>query len=254
MSGVVVLARLEDSPEIFQSLQGEGASMGMPSVFVRLSGCNLQCFWCDTEYTWNWEGTSYEHARDRPGHPSKFNRSALQIRLTVGEVADTVQKFPCTNVVFTGGEPMLQQAALTAIASTLKSRDPGYDFEVETNGTVMPDSALEKLVSRFSVSPKLSNAGLPAVSRLPAEALSAYVRNPGATFKFVCSATGDAREIAAFAAEFQVAGNRILVMPEARDRETLEHRRREVFELCVTNGWRFSDRLHVAVYGDRRGV
>ena len=166
MRNILVLAQLDGGPEIFHSIQGEGISIGVPSVFVRCSGCNLQCHWCDTEYTWNWEGTPYLHAKDRPGHPAKFDRKAVQFRLSPAEVAAIVRESRCTNVVFTGGEPMLQQRPLAELANILQADDPGYEFEVETNGTIVPMEPFANLITRFNVSPKLSNSGLPEELRI----------------------------------------------------------------------------------------
>ncbi len=254
MINSVVLAQLNGHPEIFHSLQGEGVSIGVPSVFVRCSGCNLQCRWCDTEYTWNWLGTKYVHDKDRPDHLAKHDRNAVQTRLSPDEVAHAVSLFPCDNVVFTGGEPMLQQDQLTEVARILRAKDREYEFEVETNGTVLPHAEFDEMITRFNVSPKLSNSGMPQSSRLIPETLIAFVRNPKATFKFVCSEAADAEEIASFEKDYQVPRRRILVMPEAIDQLSLEKRRGAVFELCKARGWRYTDRLHVAIFGDRRGV
>lgn len=254
MSDSIVLAKLDGRPEIFHSLQGEGVSIGVPSVFVRCSGCNLQCRWCDTEYTWNWIGTSYVHAKDRPGKPAKFDRGDVQVRLSPAEVAAIVESSKCDNVVFTGGEPMLQQDQLAEVARILKSNNSSYEFEVETNGTVLPRPSFDDSVTRYNVSPKLSNSGMDRNDRLRPDVLAALVQSSKATFKFVCDSTADADEIAAFETEFQVPRRRILVMPEATDQITLEQRRMPIFELCRQRGWRYSDRLHVAIFGSRRGV
>ena len=254
MTSLILLAQLNGRPEIFHSLQGEGVSIGIPSVFVRCSGCNLQCRWCDTEYTWNWIGTKFLHDKDRPDHPAKYDRSAVQTRLSPDEVARAVSVFPCHNVVFTGGEPMLQQDELAEVARILRSKVSDYEFEVETNGTILPHAGFDELVSRYNVSPKLSNSGMSYSFRLFPDTMTALVRNPKATFKFVCSEAADADEIAAFQKDYHVPRRRILVMPEAIDQRSLEQRRLVVFELCKTRGWRYSDRLHVAIFGDRRGV
>ena len=254
MTDSIILAKLEDRPEIFYSLQGEGISVGVPSVFVRCSGCNLQCHWCDTEYTWNWLGTSYAHAKDRPDRPAKHDRQSMQVRLSPAEVARIIGLSHCNNVVFTGGEPMLQQDQLAKVALILSGENHEYEFEVETNGTVLPHPGFDEIVTRYNVSPKLSNALLPRSVRLIPDVIAALVQSPKATFKFVCNSVADAAEIATFQAEFLVTNRRILVMPEATDQQSLQEHREAVFELCRERGWRYTDRLHIAIFGNRRGV
>jgi 7-carboxy-7-deazaguanine synthase len=254
MNNSIVLAQLNGRPEIFHSLQGEGVSIGVPSVFVRCSGCNLQCRWCDTEYTWNWLGTKYVHDKDRPDQPAKYDRNTVQTRLSPDEIARAVSLYCCDNVVFTGGEPMLQQDPLTEVARILCASNSEYEFEVETNGTILPHPLFDETITRYNVSPKLSNSGMPPSSRLIPDTINAFVHNPKAIFKFVCSKTEDADEIAAFEKEYLVPRRRIVVMPEAIDQRSLEQRRPAVFELCKAHGWRYTDRLHIALFGDRRGV
>ena len=250
----LVLAKLNDEPEIFHSLQGEGISLGLPSIFVRCSGCNLQCNWCDTEYTWNWTGTSFAHLKDRPDQASKYDRQAVQIRQSPEEVAAAVKRFPCRNVVLTGGEPMLQQQQLTEVCRLLRASDPEYEFEVETNGTLRPDPEFDHLINRYNVSPKLLNSGMPRSATIIDDVLKWFAATPKATFKFVCRTPDDAAEIAGLQQQFQLPKPRIFVMPEAWNQQTLQERRQAVFELCLQHGWRYTDRLHVAVFGDRRGI
>lgn len=250
----LILAKLDDSPEIFHSLQGEGLSAGTPSVFVRTSGCNLQCYWCDTEYTWNWIGTAYAHAKDSVDHPSKHQRADVQLRLKPEEVAERIAAFECDNVIFTGGEPLLQQAGLVHVAKLLQARRASYEFEVETNGTILPSTEFDSVVTRYNVSPKLANSRMPADSRWREPVLNRLAASPKATFKFVAASPQDADEIAAFGQQFAVSPQRIFVMPEARTRQSLEANREQVFQLCLNHGWRYSDRLHIALFGERRGV
>ena len=254
MAETLLLTKLNAGPEIFYSLQGEGVSIGSPSIFVRCSGCNLQCHWCDTEYTWNWLGTSFSHAKDRPGSPAKYDRSMFQVRLTIPEATSIITRIPCTNVIFTGGEPMLQQDRLAKLGDELHALNQEYEIEVETNGTLIPTPEFDSIVTRYNVSPKLSNSMMDRSARLVPDAIQSFVNSPKATFKFVCSSEADADEIAAFEAEFKVARRRIIVMPEASSQQRLEERRKIVFEVCKDRGWRFSDRMHVAIFGERRGV
>lgn len=250
----LLLSKLHNAPEIFYSLQGEGVSVGIPSVFVRTSGCNLQCYWCDTEHTWNWLGTSYPHANDTDDRTAKHDRSDVQVKLTADEVARCVLEYPADNVIFTGGEPLLQQSGLYQVASTLLEWRAGYEFEVETNGTLQPQDNFDAMVTRYNVSPKLANSRMILESRWRNSVLEWFVASPKATFKFVASSWQDADEIAAFQGQFALSSRRIFVMPEARTQQSLAQNRELVFELCLKHGWRYSDRVHVAIFSDRRGV
>lgn len=254
MSDEIVLAKLGNGPEIFYSLQGEGVSSGVPSIFVRTSGCNLQCYWCDTDYTWNWRGTNYRHVRDLDTLDNKHERQQVQIRMRADEIADRIQSLKCFNVIFTGGEPLLQQKKLTEVANLLWSRNPAYEFEVETNGTLVPEDSFDAIIHRYNVSPKLGNSRLTVDSRLCPDSLQWFAGSSKATFKFVVTSPDDEKEVLSIQEQYAIAGRRIIIMPEARSKESLEENRTWIFELCLKRGWRYSDRIHVAVYGDRRGV
>src|SRR5947208_3253141 len=106
--------------EIFESIQGEGASAGTPSIFVRLATCNLRCTWCDTRYTWDWAAYHYDEEVRR------IDVQSIILRLAASTAS---------NVVITGGEPLLQQPALVELVSALP---PERHVEVETNGTLSP--------------------------------------------------------------------------------------------------------------------
>ncbi len=250
----LILAKHHDGPEIFYTLQGEGISAGIPSVFVRTSGCNLQCYWCDTEYTWNWTGTPYAHAKDRLDAPAKHDRNQVQTRVSPTTLIEQLLAIPCRNIIFTGGEPLLQQDVLTKVAQSLLEKQADYEFEVETNGTIAPQSEFAAVITRFNVSPKLANSRMSLPSRRREEVLQWFADSPKATFKFVASGPEDAEEIAEFQNRFGVHSRRLFVMPEARTQDSLESNRERVFRICLEHGWRYSDRIHVAIFGDRRGV
>lgn len=253
----LLLAKFEGEPEIFYSIQGEGATQGTPSVFVRCSGCNLQCFWCDTEYTWNWNGTKYVHKKDQGGDSeprSKHERSVVQARANIEDVVEGVLKYSCRNVILTGGEPMLQQRELASLMRQLRNHDPNYTFEVETNGTIEPNKEFDSFVTRYNVSPKLSNSRMQSSSRIVPASLNSLVSSNKATFKFVYESNPDGAEIQAFVEQFSIPKDRVYVMPEAYDEPTLRQRRLEVFEACKEFGWRYSDRIHIGLFGSKRGV
>src|SRR5690606_30077974 len=112
-------------PEVFASLQGEGPSAGKPCAFVRLSRCNLACQWCDTAYPWRFTGDNRPH---RGG--IDYDRQANQVTLSEGDAAARIAALGKPRLVITGGEPLLQGAALARMVALL----PGIHIEIETNG------------------------------------------------------------------------------------------------------------------------
>ena len=248
------LARLPDgSPEIFHTLQGEGASIGKPSVFIRSSLCNLHCQWCDTDYTWNWEGTPWTHENDGKEGYKKYRKEDQIIELDPKEVARLASTFPCRHLVLTGGEPLLHQNDFTFVITHLRKEDPTWTAEVETNGTLIPETALDDLVANFNVSPKLSNSGNKEDLRLVAKALEWFAASPKSWFKFVIAEEHDFEEVAALKDRFNIPADRIFLMPEGRSQEVLQQRRLWVADLCRDHGFRFTDRLHLQLWGPSRG-
>ncbi|MFN3819167.1 7-carboxy-7-deazaguanine synthase QueE [Blastomonas sp.] len=233
-------------PEIFHSLQGEGISAGRPSVFVRLSGCNLACQWCDTPYTWYFTG----HAADHRGGQF-YSRSDNSVTLDVSEVARQITAFGCRHIVFTGGEPLLQQPALAALCNLL---GPEHHIEIESNGTVALTPAFDAHVDQLNLSPKLAHSGNAAELRFTEATLAAHARDSRAWFKFVVASPADADEIAHLAARCGIAPERIMLMPEGTSPAELHARSAWLGPLCLERGWRFTDRLHIHLYGDTRGT
>lgn len=254
MAEQLVLAKLGEGPEIFYSIQGEGQTAGYPSVFLRTSGCNLQCYWCDTDYTWNFEGTPYVHQNDQiPGY-QKYSRATHQVRLSIDDAIAEVRRYPCLNIIFTGGEPLLQSNAFTELMRRLRELNPSYRFEFETNGTRQPSGAIEAFQPRYNVSPKLANSRMNAAQRLDEEVLRFFARCPRATFKFVCQTEADLGEVNQLVEQVGVPIERVILMPEGTSPEQLAERRSWLIGKCLEFGYRFSDRIHVAVWGHRRGV
>ena len=248
------LARLNNGPEIFHSLQGEGVSLGVPSVFIRSSLCNLHCQWCDTDYTWNWEGSPWPHERDaEPGY-RKFNREDYIVEMPTSEVAALVNAFPCQNIILTGGEPLLQDAAWTDLMAKLTQNDPSYRFEVETNGTLMPSDGFDSAVHQYNVSPKLANSGNETNLRLREKALTFFAASDKAWFKFVIAEPSDLDEVKEVIAQYPIPPTRILLMPEGRNNASLQKRRLWLADICRDQGYRYSDRLHIQLWGSKRGV
>lgn len=233
-------------PEIFASLQGEGESIGRPSVFVRLSRCNLACQWCDTAYTWRFIGDNRPHRKAQT-----FARGANQVALDEAAVAERILGFGIDRLVITGGEPLLQAPAL---ARMLVALDRQLHVEVETNGTVEPGAAFDALVDQYNVSPKLLHSGNPADLALIPERLDQWARDPRARFKFVIASPADLDEVAALAQAHAIPPGRLFVMPEGTDSQTLRERSAWLADAALKAGWRFTDRLHIHLYGDTRGT
>lgn len=233
----LLLSRMADGgPELFASVQGEGASMGVPSTFVRLAVCNLRCSWCDTAYTWDW---------------TRYDRASHVLPMAPGEIAARVQALPPRNLVVTGGEPLLQRRQLRPFLEAVRAA--GFRIEMETNGTVAPGE-LGPLVDQFNVSPKLAHSGNEGLARIRPAALEAFVAHPGAWFKFVVQGEADLAELEALRERFAIAPGRVILMPEGRTAAELTERGRALAEWCVARGYRFSTRLHIYLWGDRRGV
>lgn len=235
--------------EIFASLQGEGASMGRPSTFVRLSRCNLACEWCDTAYTWHFEGDNRAH---RDG--MTFARQANQLPMAEEDIARIVAGLAPDRLVVTGGEPLLQGAALARMIAALNDLRPGMHIEFETNGTVAVHPALDPLVHQFNVSPKLSHSGNPADLALVPERLAAWASDSRAYFKFVVASSADLDDVLELQARYAISGERLYLMPEGRSPAELRERSGWLADACVRHGWRFTDRLHIHLWGDTRGT
>ncbi len=248
MSAMLKLAR-DDSgePEIFRSIQGEGRAIGRPRTFLRLSGCNLHCVWCDTAYTWNWEGTPFAHER-----AAKFHPAAEMIKLSVAEAADLIRALPSEGVVITGGEPLLQADALIEFIDALRQATPL--IEIETNGSIAPPDALTQRVDLFMVSPKLAHSANDAAVALNDHALSRFAQLDTAFFKFVAKCASDVGEASAIAARFGVPAERVYIMPEGTTSETIRARAAELTAAAESHGFHYSDRLHIHLFGQKRGI
>ncbi len=236
-------------PEVFASLQGEGPSAGRPSTFIRLSRCNLACVWCDTAYTWRFEGNNHPH-RDA----LTFERKANQVTLSEEDAAARIAALRPRRLVVTGGEPLLQAPALARMIALLPPPESSWHIEVETNGTVAPPRALDMLIHQYNVSPKLAHSGNPAELALIPERLAAWSADPRAMFKFVIATPDDLTEVLSLQQAHAIPSQRIWLMPEGRDSETLQSRSRWLAQICSEHEFNLSDRLHIHLYGDTRGT
>ncbi len=231
-------------PEIFASLQGEGPSAGTPVAFMRLSRCNLACTWCDTAYTWR-----FDESRPHRGGIA-FERKSNQVTLEVADVAARVLALGQKRLVITGGEPLLQGAALADLIALI----PDMEIEIETNGTTKAPSHVDIRVDQYNVSPKLAHSGNDAELALVPERLDFYACDPRAFFKFVIAKPEDVDEVLELAARYRFKPGHVFLMPEGTDSAALRAREQWLAPLCVKHGFRMSDRLHIHLYGDERGT
>ncbi|MEE4207457.1 MAG: 7-carboxy-7-deazaguanine synthase QueE [Erythrobacter sp.] len=232
-------------PEIFASLQGEGPSIGVPVAFVRLSRCNLACTWCDTAYTWRFEGDNRPH---RDG--ATFERRANQVSLLPREAAERIAALGQDRLVITGGEPLLQGGRLAEMLEHL----PDIGVEIETNGTVKAPPRLDVRVDQYNVSPKLAHSGNPADLALVPERLDDYAADPRAFFKFVIASPADVDEVLALKERHRFRPGHVFLMAEGTDSAVLRARQEWLAPLCLEHGFRLSDRMHIHLYGDTRGT
>jgi 7-carboxy-7-deazaguanine synthase len=250
------LARLSDeNPEIFHTLQGEGRSVGRPSVFIRASLCNLHCRWCDTDYTWNWHDTPHAHERDADPSYQKYRREEQIVEIGPEELAARIAAFPCRRYVLTGGEPLLQEKAWLAMMAALDAQPgPRAEFEVETNGTLLPGHEFLDRVEQLNVSPKLSNSGVPETMRLKPEVLRSLAATGKADFKFVVADTVDLDEVLSLVDSIPLPRDRVFLMPRALTPAEQEANQGTVAAMALAHGLRYSDRLHLRLYGAKRGT
>jgi 7-cyano-7-deazaguanosine (preQ0) biosynthesis protein QueE len=234
---VLKVSRKPDGhPEIFYSIQGEGVNSGKPAVFLRLGLCNLKCTWCDTKYTWDW---------------STYNPEEQLVAMPLEDIEQEILRQGCQYLVVTGGEPVIQQDRLIPLLERLKSRR--FFLEVETNGTIAPDQCLLDLVDHWSVSPKLRNSGNPQSLREVPACYRLFAGMTSSHFKYVIQNEDDFKEVQTLAADYNLAVEKIILMPEAQSREELLGKSRWLVELCKAQGYRFSTRLQTLLWGNERG-
>ena len=221
--------------EIFSSIQGEGPHAGKPSVFLRTALCNLKCVWCDTKYTWDWD--NYDYSKEVH-------------ELPIEKVIEKIKEFEPKHLVITGGEPLIQQ---NDIASLLSKLGDDYFVEVETDCTIIPNSALLEHVNHWNVSPKTSNSGNSREAREIPQCYDFFAKLENSVFKFVIENESDLVEIDELITKYSIAKNKILLMPQASTKDELNLKKEEIEKIAIAKGLLFSSRLQVERWGNQRG-
>lgn len=224
--------------EIFYSIQGEGRLCGMPSVFIRTTGCNLRCVWCDTPYTsWHPEGKSW----------------------TIAKIIGEIEQYPSRYVVITGGEPFLAPK-IAELTRELKRN--GAHITIETAATVFKPVACDLI----SLSPKLANstpwkrengkfARLHDQQRLNFPVIQKFLDGYDYQIKFVVERKRDFEEIGEVLDQLKnVDPARVSIMPQGTTKKELREKAGWIVKECKQHGYGFSPRLHIELFGNRRGT
>lgn len=247
---LIIAKQNQQQAEIFYSIQGEGPKIGRPSIFIRLSGCNLSCYWCDTPYTWHFIGQTNAHQSAK-----QYHQHQEQMSFDISQLIDSIKVYPCNSLVITGGEPMIQQKAITAFLQSLAQKETKrYQVDIETSATIKPTADFEQVVSRFVCAPKLANARMPEKRRLRTSPLSWFAQSDKAYFKFVIAQPIDIDEVNLIVQKFSIDPARVYLMAEAVDESSLKQKQTELAQICLSSGFNYSDRLHLRLFGDGRGV
>lgn len=224
--------------EIFYSIQGEGRLLGVPSVFVRTSGCNLRCRWCDTPYTsWQPEGKKW----------------------SVKNILSEIEKYPARHVVITGGEPLLAPD-LEELTRRIKGR--GMHITVETAATIFKPLAADLI----SMSPKLANstpwrkaqgkfAAMHDQRRLNFAVMEKYLAGYDYQLKFVVDRLEDLDEVRAVVGQLKnVDSAKVMLMAQGVKPAELRRKAKWIVDACKRYGYSYTPRLHIQLFGNRRGT
>lgn len=243
--------------EIFYSLQGEGEFIGTPSVFLRLGGCNLKCSGFGNQYT----GSTIIGCDSIYAANAKFSKE-WKFYENTQELIFEIQSLSDVNfdIVITGGEPTLQFGNPILLETIKHFLQKGHRISVESNGSVdfRFDEVLKELY--FTLSVKLSNSGEPINKRIKPSVIQNIIDNAkNVVFKFVLNAKmcedGSAiSEIKDLLSKLNLKNNRIYLMPQGVSVEELDKNIQKIYPLCLQEGFCLSDRIHIRIWGDKRGV
>jgi 7-carboxy-7-deazaguanine synthase len=226
--------------EIFFSVQGEGSLIGVPSIFIRTAGCNLHCRWCDTTYSsWNPEGRESG----------------------VDDIVKAAGEYPTRFVVVTGGEPMIAKDIRLLTERLIAD---GKHVTIETSGSLPPDGIACSLAS---VSPKMSNSVPgseidPAIrerhekNRLNIPSFREWISHYDYQLKFVIQSGADVEEVVTLLVDLnlKIPPEKVMLVPEGHTADEIQSRAAVILDACRKYGFRFGDRLHIRLFGNKRGT
>lgn len=236
---------------IFYTIQGEGVTAGIPSLFLRLHECNLQCSWCDAWYTWKRDTKEYQTESED-----------IQIETLAQLMWNAMVEHECNHWVITGGEPMMQMKQVSLLITNILNRfgpqpQGKIYFEIETNGTIKPDSYLTTCsragLVQFNVSPKTQGSGNGMYRAIKAEVLKEYT-GMNAWFKFVVGDIVDVTDIIQVVEMGSIPKKRIMLMPLGTTTEELAGRYSLCASIAMQYNWRVVPRMQIHMFGNRRAT
>jgi len=232
--------------EIFgPTFQGEGSTVGKICAFVRVSGCNLTCSWCDTPFTWDWKGKNgvvYDPKEETTGmYPEQILFQLKQMELPKQ-----------AHIVISGGEPTVQQTKLLILMKMIKTQLK-LKIEIETNGTVLiKDEEFFKYVDYINCSPKLTNSGMTLEKTIKPEVLKQYkTKAKNITFKFVVNDEKDLDEVDLIVKENKLRN--VYIMPEGKNSKDHFLNMHKLTPTILKRGYNLTHRLHTLLWNDERG-
>jgi 7-carboxy-7-deazaguanine synthase len=201
--------------EYFASIQGEGPLVGEPTIFIRLSGCNLKCDFCDT----------------------KYHKDVM--KFSMKELVQYISESRIKSITFTGGEPTIQENNI--MFHQLLSAYDDFHLAIETNGTILTKFVWDTIV----ISPKKE--------RIDKDVLQRYVAMENTYFKFVYESKNN-KWWEKLIRELEIPSEKIYIMPEGATKKEQEEKMIEVWNYCIRKGYNFSPRIHVLVWDKKKGV
>ena len=235
--------------EVFYSIQGEGKTIGVPSVLIRLGGCNLMCGGMGTQF----DGELHNGAEWRCDSVEVWMKAQAKEMHEIldGECTEAIRNG--AHVIFTGGEPLMQQTGIEGMIAYIKDNiNPDPYIEFETNGTITPNDNLLKEVTLWNCSPKLSNSGNDQAISFKPETIK-ELNKYNTIFKFVVNGEKEWNEIQTFYLPI-IQREKIYLMPAGENQELLKETKQRVAELAKKNYLNFTTRLHIEIWNKKTGV
>uniref|UniRef100_A0A6M3JKL5 Putative radical SAM superfamily protein n=1 Tax=viral metagenome TaxID=1070528 RepID=A0A6M3JKL5_9ZZZZ len=235
--------------ERFISIQGEGDNIGHLTYFIRFPHCDLSCIWCDTTYA---------------SKPSETEIKEIDVKEIVKDIEKIVEKNNGSKllITFTGGEPLLHKKEIENIRELLEEKDVNYKIEIETNGTIMPlKEDLESPYAfygenyyAYNISPKLSSSGNSSKKAIKIETLKYFNEYSECIFKFVIKTDEDWKQMEKIIKSVGINKEDVYIMPEGRTDSELKKNTKKLINKIIENGYNFSPRIHIWLWGKKRGV